>query len=64
MATFSHEPTHRRRLANTRSTHWRGVVLFTARTTKGMRFDNPEVLTAENPALQEAAAALGMPVAI
>ena len=29
-----------------------------------MRFGSPEVLSAENPALEEAAAALGMPVAI
>ena len=43
---------------------WHGVVLFTARTNAGVRFGRPEVLTAGNPALQEAAAALGMPVAI
>ena len=43
---------------------WHGVVLFTARTNAGVRFGSPEVLSAENRALQEAAAALGMPVAI
>ena len=43
---------------------WHGVVLFTARMKARMRFGSPEVLSAENPALEEAAAALGMPVAI
>lgn len=43
---------------------WHGVALFTARTKEGVRFGSPEVLSAETPALQEAAAALGMPVAI
>ena len=43
---------------------WHGVVLFTARTNAGVRFGSPEVLSAENPALQEAAAALGTPLAI
>lgn len=43
---------------------WHGVVLFTARMKARMRFGSPEVLSAENPALEEAAAALGMSVAI
>ena len=43
---------------------WHGIVLFTARMEGGVRFGTPEVLSAEDPALQEAAAALGMPVAI
>ena len=43
---------------------WHGIVLFTARMKGGVRFGSPEVLSAENPALQEAAAALGMPVSI
>ena len=43
---------------------WHGIALFTARMKEGVRFGNPEVLSAGNPALQEAAAALGMPVAI
>lgn len=43
---------------------WHGIVLFTARMKGSVRFGSPEVLSAEHPALQEAAAALGMPVAI
>ena len=43
---------------------WHGIVLFTARTMAGVRFGTPQVLSAESPALREAAAALGMPVAI
>ncbi len=43
---------------------WHGIVLFTARMKGSVHFGSPEVLSAENPALQEAAAALGMPVAI
>ena len=43
---------------------WHGVVLFTARTERSLRFGKPEVLSAETPALHEAAAALGMPLAI
>ena len=43
---------------------WHGIVLFTARMKESVHFATPEVLSAENPALQEAAAALGMPVAI
>ena len=43
---------------------WHGIVLFTARMKARMRFGRPEVLSTESPALQEAAAALGMPVAI
>ena len=43
---------------------WHGIVLFTARMKGSVRFGSPEVLSAEHPALQAAAAALGMPVAI
>lgn len=43
---------------------WHGIVLFTARIKGDVRFGSPEVLSAEYPSLQEAAAALGMPVAI
>ena len=43
---------------------WHGVVLFTARTRRRLRFGKPEVLSAETPALLEAAADLGMPLAI
>ena len=43
---------------------WRGVVFFTARTKRSLRFGRPQVLSAETPTLQEAAAALGMPLAI
>ncbi len=43
---------------------WHGIVLFTARMKGGVRFGSPEVLSDENPSLQEAAVALGMPVAI
>ena len=43
---------------------WHGVVLFTARVERSVRFGRPEVLSAETPALREAAAALGMPLAI
>ena len=43
---------------------WHGVVLFTARMQGNMRFGRPEVLSAGNAALQRAAEALGMPVAI
>ena len=43
---------------------WHGIVLFTARLKGRVRFGSPEVLSAGSPALQEAAAALGMRVAI
>lgn len=43
---------------------WHGIVLFTARTRRRLRFGRPEVLSAENEALRKAAAALGMPLAI
>ncbi len=43
---------------------WHGVVLFTARTGRRLRFGKPEVLSAETPALQAAAADLGMALAI
>ena len=43
---------------------WRGVVLFTVRVERSVRFGRPEVLSAGTPALREAAAALGMTVAI
>ena len=43
---------------------WHGIVLFTARMKGSVRFGSPEVLSAEHPALQEAVASLGMPVAI
>ncbi len=43
---------------------WHGVVLFTARVKRSLRFGRPEVLSAESEALREAAAALGMPLAI
>lgn len=42
---------------------WHGVVLFTDRLKRSLRFGRPEVLSAETPALREAAAALGMPLA-
>lgn len=43
---------------------WHGVVLFTARVKRSVRFGKPEVLSAETPALRGAAAALGMPLVI
>ena len=43
---------------------WHGVVLFTARTERSVRFGRPEVLAAGTPALQLAASALGMPLAL
>ena len=43
---------------------WHGVVLFMARMKGDVHFGSPELLSAESPALQQAAAALGMPVAI
>ncbi len=43
---------------------WHGVVLFTARLARSLRFGRPEILSADTPALREAAAALGMPLAL
>lgn len=43
---------------------WHGVVLFTARVKRSMRFGRPEVLSVGTPALREAAAALGMTQAV
>ena len=43
---------------------WYGVVLFTARLARRIRFGRPEVLGAGTPALHEAAAAMGMPLAL
>lgn len=43
---------------------WHGIVLFTARMKGRVSFGNPDVLSAEHPSVQEAAAALGMPLAI
>lgn len=43
---------------------WHGVVLFTARVKRSVRFGRPEVLAAETPALRVAADVLGMPLAI
>lgn len=43
---------------------WHGVGLFTARTEQSVRFGSPEVLSPETPLLHEAAAALGMLLAI
>ena len=43
---------------------WHGVVLFTARMKRRVRFGKPEMLSAQTPALRGAAAALGMPLAI
>lgn len=39
---------------------WRGVVLFAKRTRRGLHFGEPEVISAETPALHEAADALGI----
>lgn len=43
---------------------WHGVVLFTARLRRRIRFGRPEVLSGDTPAVREAAAALGMPLAL
>lgn len=43
---------------------WHGVVLFTVRVKRSLRFGGPEVLSAESEALRGAVAALGMTVAI
>ena len=43
---------------------WHGVVLFTGRVERSLRFGRPEVLSAGTPALREAAAAMGMTLAI
>lgn len=43
---------------------WHGVALFTARLARSLRFGRPEILSADTPALREAAAALGMPLAL
>lgn len=39
---------------------WHGVVLFTARLEGRLHFGEPQEVSAETPALHEAAAALGM----
>lgn len=43
---------------------WHGVVLFTDRAERSVRFGRPEVLSAEIAALHEAAASLGMRMAL
>ena len=40
---------------------WHTTVLFTARIAGDLRFGDPEVLTADHPAVAEAASLLGMP---
>ena len=42
---------------------WHGVVLFTARVKGSMHFGEPREIGGDTPALREAAAALGMPLA-
>lgn len=41
---------------------WHGVVLFTARVGRSLRFGEPQTISSDTPALHEAAAALGMPL--
>ncbi len=43
---------------------WHGVVLFTKRVRRSLHFGEPEVVSRDNPALREAAGALGMTVAL
>lgn len=43
---------------------WHGVVLFTARLKGSMHVGEPQEIGGDTPALREAAAALGMPLAI
>ena len=43
---------------------WHGVVLFTARAERSLAFGQPQVLSPDNTALQQAAATLGMPLAL
>lgn len=43
---------------------WHGVVLFTARLEGRLHFGEPQEVSAETPALHEAAAALGMPLGL
>ena len=43
---------------------WHGVVLFTARAGPDLHFGEPQILSADTPALEDAAAALGMPLAL
>ena len=43
---------------------WHGVVLFTARAGRSLACGRPQILSVDNPALHEAAASLGMPLAL
>ena len=43
---------------------WHGVVLFTARVGRSLHFGEPQRISADTPALREAASALGMPLAL
>ena len=43
---------------------WHSVVLFTARVGRSLHFGEPREVSADTPALHEATAALGMPLAL